>query len=56
MYERPDFEAAVKLVADGTIPAEALITDVMPLSETAAAVKRLDSGENVVKLLIDCQN
>ncbi len=55
VYERPDFESAVKLVADGTIPVDALITDVMPLSETAAAIGRLDSGENVVKLLIDCQ-
>ena len=56
VYERPDFEEAVRLVADGTIPADALISDVMPLSETAAAVQRLDSGENVVKLLIDCQS
>lgn len=56
VYERADFEEAVKLVADGTIPAEALISDVMPLSETAAALRRLDSGENVVKLLIDCQS
>jgi len=56
VYERTDFEEAVRLVADGTIPADALISDVMPLSETAAAVQRLDSGENVVKLLIDCQS
>ena len=56
VYERPDFEEAVKLVADGTIPADALISDVMPLSETAAALGRLDGGENVVKLLIDCQS
>jgi 2-desacetyl-2-hydroxyethyl bacteriochlorophyllide A dehydrogenase len=55
VYERPDFEEAVRLVADGTIPADALISDVMPLSETPAALGRLDSGENVVKLLIDCQ-
>lgn len=56
VYERADFEEAVNLVADGTIPADALISDVMPLSETAAALGRLDSGENVVKLLIDCQS
>ena len=55
VYERPDFEAAVKLVANGTIPADELITDVMPLAETAAAIERLAGGENVVKLLIDCQ-
>ena len=38
--------------ADGTIPAEELISDVVPLQDTAAAVERLDSGENVVKVLI----
>ena len=56
VYERPDFEEAVKLVADGTVPADALISDVMPLAETATAIERLDSGEDVVKLLIDCQS
>lgn len=56
VYERPDFEEAVRLVADGTIPADALISDVVPLSDTAAALERLDGGEDVVKLLIDCQS
>ena len=56
VYERPDFEEAVKLVVGGTIPADELITDVMPLAETAAAIERLASGESVVKLLIDCQS
>ncbi len=55
VYERPDFEEAVRLVAEGIIPADELISDVMPLADTAAAVERLDGGENVVKLLIDCQ-
>ncbi len=53
--ERPDFEEAVRLVAAGTIPTDALISDVMPLAQVSEAVARLDSGENVVKLLIDCQ-
>jgi threonine dehydrogenase-like Zn-dependent dehydrogenase len=52
VYERSDFEEAVRLVADGTIPADAMISDVVSLADTAAAVQRLDSGENVVKLLI----
>ena len=52
VYERADFEEAVRLVADGTVPADQLISDVMPLKDTAAAVERLDSGENVVKVLI----
>ena len=52
VYERSDFEEAVRLVAEGTIPTEELISDVVPLKDTAAAVERLDSGENVVKVLI----
>ena len=54
VYQRPDFEDAVRLVADGTVPTDALISDVMPLHDTAAAIKRLSGGENVVKLLIAC--
>lgn len=53
VYRREDFETAVALLSDGVIPADALITDVVPLAQTEAAVARLDSGEDVVKLLID---
>jgi len=53
VYRREDFEEAVALLADEVIHADSLITDVVPLSETAAAVARLASGEEVVKLLID---
>ncbi len=42
----------MRLVAEGTIPTDEMISDVMPLAETAAALERLDSGEDVVKLLI----
>jgi 2-desacetyl-2-hydroxyethyl bacteriochlorophyllide A dehydrogenase len=52
VYQRADFEEAVRLVAEGTIPADELISDVMPLAETTHAFRRLDSGEDVVKLLI----
>ncbi len=52
VYQRPDFEEAVRLVAGGTIPTDEMISDVMPLAETAAALGRLDSGEDVVKVLI----
>ena len=54
VYQRADFEEAVRLVATGTIPADDLISDVVPLARTAEAVERLDSGEDVVKLLIAC--
>mgnify|MGYP001814504994 CR=1 FL=1 len=52
VYRRADFEEAVKLVAEGTIPTDGLISDVMPLAETGSAIQRLDSGEDVIKLLI----
>jgi (R,R)-butanediol dehydrogenase/meso-butanediol dehydrogenase/diacetyl reductase len=52
VYQRPDFEQAVRLVAAGAIPTDEMISDVKPLAETAAAIERLDSGEDVVKVLI----
>jgi threonine dehydrogenase-like Zn-dependent dehydrogenase len=51
--ERQDFEEAVSLLADGVMPAESLITDVVPLSEPEGAFERLACGEEIVKLLID---
>ncbi len=53
VYRREDFEQAVALLADGVIIADSLITDIVPISETATAIDRLASGEEVVKLMID---
>jgi 2-desacetyl-2-hydroxyethyl bacteriochlorophyllide A dehydrogenase len=52
VYRRSDFDEAVRLVADGTIPAQSLITDILPLEETSAAFERLSNGDNVVKVLV----
>lgn len=53
VYQRQDFEDAVALLADGVIPAESLITDIVPLPQAEAAIQRLASGDEIVKLLID---
>lgn len=53
VYQRRDFEEAVALLADGVIPAESLITDIVPLAEAERAIERLASGEDIVKLLVD---
>ena len=53
VYQRDDFEAAVALLADGVIPAQSLITEVVPLSEADRAFERIASGEEVVKVMID---
>jgi 2-desacetyl-2-hydroxyethyl bacteriochlorophyllide A dehydrogenase len=55
VYQRRDFEEAIGLLAGGVIPAATLITDVVPLAETARAIERLGSGEDIVKLMVDSQ-
>lgn len=54
VYERADFEAAVELLTEGVVPAEQLITAIVPLADTAGAFDTLASGE-AMKVLIDCQ-
>ncbi|MFJ7070490.1 zinc-binding dehydrogenase [Streptomyces sp. NPDC101115] len=54
LYDRSDFEKAVDLVADGTIPAERLISKVVPLTQAPAAFEALEGGGDVMKILVDC--
>jgi 2-desacetyl-2-hydroxyethyl bacteriochlorophyllide A dehydrogenase len=54
LYERRDFEEAVELVAAGVVPAEALISAVVPLDEAGEAFASLASG-GVMKVLVDCR-
>ncbi|MGW0843363.1 zinc-dependent alcohol dehydrogenase [Streptomyces sp. NPDC002787] len=54
LYDRADFERAVTLVADGTVPAERLISKVVPLTEAPAAFEALEGGGDVMKILVDC--
>ncbi|WP_327341898.1 zinc-dependent alcohol dehydrogenase [Streptomyces europaeiscabiei] len=54
LYNRDDFEKAVALVADGTIPADRLISKVVPLTEAPAAFEALEAGGDVMKILVDC--
>jgi 2-desacetyl-2-hydroxyethyl bacteriochlorophyllide A dehydrogenase len=53
VYERPDFEQAVSLLAAGRIPVDALVTAVLPISDVAEAFAALDAGE-AMKILVDC--
>jgi (R,R)-butanediol dehydrogenase / meso-butanediol dehydrogenase / diacetyl reductase len=54
LYDRADFEKAVTLVADGTIPADRLISKVVPLTQAPAAFEALEGGGDVMKILVDC--
>ncbi len=52
VYQRTDFEAAVDLLDRGRIPAELLITEIVPLAETARAFDDLENGR-AMKILVD---
>lgn len=53
LYDRTDFERAVELVADGTVPAAQLISRVLPLSDAPAAFEALEAGGDVMKILLE---
>ena len=55
LYGREDFESAVDLVANGSIPADLLISRIEPLDLTADAFAALQNGVGVMKIFIDCQ-
>jgi len=52
VYERVDFETAVELLRDGSIPAEAVVTAVVPLDQIQNACADLENGR-AMKILID---
>jgi (R,R)-butanediol dehydrogenase / meso-butanediol dehydrogenase / diacetyl reductase len=54
VYERGDFERAVTLLAEDAVPAAELVSAVKPLERVAEAFEALESGLDVVKVLIDC--
>jgi threonine dehydrogenase-like Zn-dependent dehydrogenase len=54
VYQRPDFERAVELLAAGVVPADELITDVVGIDRVAEAFASLESGR-AMKVLVDCQ-
>jgi threonine dehydrogenase-like Zn-dependent dehydrogenase len=54
VYERADFDTAVALLSAGRIPAEALISRIVPLDDAAEALAVLERGE-AMKILVDCQ-
>jgi (R,R)-butanediol dehydrogenase/meso-butanediol dehydrogenase/diacetyl reductase len=55
LYTREDFVTAAGLVADGTIPAERLITHVEPLASAERAFAALADSSGQMKVLVDCR-
>jgi 2-desacetyl-2-hydroxyethyl bacteriochlorophyllide A dehydrogenase len=55
VYEPEDYEKALALIADGTLPIEKMITQTEPLERIQQAFESLDASSNAMKVLIDCQ-
>ena len=54
LYDRSDFEQAVAMVADGTVPADRLISKIVPLESAPQAFEALEAGGDVMKILLRC--
>lgn len=53
VYEHADYVEAVRLVHGAQVPADRLISRIVPLTEVAQAFEALAAGGDV-KVLIDC--
>lgn len=56
LYQRADFETAVRLVAGNEIPAAQLISKIVPLAHAPSAFEALEAGGDVMKVLLDCRS
>lgn len=54
VYEPRDFEKAIAIAASGRIALTRLITDTAPLEGLESALRRMESGGQVMKVLIRC--
>lgn len=56
VYEPQDFEKAIALAASGCLPLDRLISAVRPLEELRPAMEKLQSGGDVMKILMRCSD
>jgi (R,R)-butanediol dehydrogenase/meso-butanediol dehydrogenase/diacetyl reductase len=54
VYEPEDFEKAIAIAASGRLPISRLITNTVPLEGLEPAFRQLESGGEVMKILIRC--
>jgi 2-desacetyl-2-hydroxyethyl bacteriochlorophyllide A dehydrogenase len=55
VYEPEDFEAALELLAGGTLGIERLLTAVEPIQRVPALFAELLDGRPAMKILVDCR-
>lgn len=54
VYEAEDFERAIELTASGTLPLDKVITKTVPLDGLAGAFREMESGGEIMKILVRC--
>ena len=55
VYEKEDYDDAIRLVTENTLPFEQMITDVQPLTNIQTVFENIDKNPNGMKVLMDCQ-
>jgi 2-desacetyl-2-hydroxyethyl bacteriochlorophyllide A dehydrogenase len=55
VYEPEDFEAALALLARGTLPIDRLLTAVEPIARVPELFAELLAGRQAMKILVDCR-
>lgn len=55
VYEKEDYETAIKLVTKNELPFEKMITAVEPLANIQSVFENIDKNPDGMKVLLDCQ-
>lgn len=55
VYEAQDYERALRLIGEKSLPLDRMITRVEPLDRIQSAFETLDGTPNAMKVLIDCR-
>lgn len=53
VYEDEDVATAIQLADSGKLPLDKIVTATYPFEEAQAAFKRMDSGSDVMKILLE---
>ncbi len=56
VYEPQDFEAAIQMVASNCLPLDRILTGVWPIDELQPALQKMESGGDVMKILMRCSD
>lgn len=56
VYEREDYDEAIRLITENNLPFEAMITKVEPLTNIQTVFENIDKQPDGMKVLLDCQS